>query len=295
MIRETKKTAVPAARSDAELAGAALAWAAGGGKGGALAREIAAGVGRRRKARRVALASAAGALALLIAGWVWMLPARSVSPANASVAASAAPEAQALPDGSRIELRPGARIAVEFSGAVRRVALLEGEAYFAVAKDAARPFVVAAHGVEVRAVGTEFSVGLGAGRVEVIVTEGRVAVDHASVAAPLATLAAGDRATVNPAAPAVAPVVEKISAAALAAGHAWRVPRLELAATPLGEVVALFNRHGPVRLALDPALADLRLGGALRADNTEALLRLLRDEFGLVAEPRDGALHLRRR
>ena len=296
MSLEPKKSPAPTAlRSDAELAGAALAWAAGGGKGGALSREIAATVGRRQRRRRATVVSATCA-ALLIFGVLWLAPTRTrVAPVAAP--AAAAPAVKALPDGSRVELRPGARIAVDFSVGARHVTLLAGEAYFAVSKDPARPFTVAAHGVEVRAVGTEFSVDLTAGRVEVIVTEGRVAVGQSAnptaAAQPLATLDAGDRVVVDSVG-ATPLAVEKISKAAIAAEHAWRVPRLELAGTPLAEVVALFNRHGPVRLTLDPALADLRLGGALRADNTDALLRLLADEFGIVAESREGTLQLRR-
>jgi len=57
----------------------------------------------------------------------------------------------------------------------------------------------------------------------------------------------------------------------------------------------VFNSYGPERLVLDPALGELRLGGVLRADNTPALLQLLKNEFGVEAERRDGALWLRRR
>jgi transmembrane sensor len=60
------------------------------------------------------------------------------------------------------------------------VVLERGEAHFQVAKNPARPFVVVARGVEIRAVGTAFSVGLESTRVEVLVTEGQVAVETAS-------------------------------------------------------------------------------------------------------------------
>lgn len=49
------------------------------------------------------------------------------------------------------------RFPVTFKGAERRVHL-SGEAYFQVAKDAARPFVVDVESVEVRALGTEFNI-----------------------------------------------------------------------------------------------------------------------------------------
>ncbi len=69
-----------------------------------------------------------------------------------------APERRELPDGSVVDLKPGAEIAVEFTPALRRVTLRAGAAHFAVVKNPARPFVVAVGDVEMRAVGTEYSV-----------------------------------------------------------------------------------------------------------------------------------------
>src|SRR5690349_20668988 len=49
---------------------------------------------------------------------------------------------------------------VDFSAKSRAVRLIAGEALFQVAKDAARPFVVAAGDARVRAIGTAFNVRL---------------------------------------------------------------------------------------------------------------------------------------
>lgn len=49
------------------------------------------------------------------------------------------------------------RFPVRFTDSDRRVTL-SGEAYFQVAKDASRPFIVEANGMEVRALGTEFNI-----------------------------------------------------------------------------------------------------------------------------------------
>src|SRR5437660_1453063 len=67
------------------------------------------------------------------------------------------PEKQILADGSVVELKSGAEIAVDFTGAYRRVALKRGEAHFQVAHQS-RPFVVTAGPIEFRAVGTAFAV-----------------------------------------------------------------------------------------------------------------------------------------
>jgi transmembrane sensor len=83
-------------------------------------------------------------------------------------------ERLALPDGSRVELKDGSEVVVQYSASERRVKLTGGEAHFTVWKDKTRPFIVNAAGVEVRAVGTAFNVRLEAKSVEVLVTEGRV-------------------------------------------------------------------------------------------------------------------------
>lgn len=273
----------------------------------------------RHRTRRRLAGAVGGALALLLmAGLLWRQTARPVATGDAARQGSVVvsqPERRTLPDGSVVELRNGARIAVEFAPAVRRIAILEGEAHFDVAKDPHRPFVVAAGAVEVRAVGTVFSVNRGAAGVEVLVREGRVAVERPVAAPedvsgarptrdtpatpvgaeaerrPLAIVDAGNRVMIesdegDSAAPA-APVVIAVSPAELAARLAWRVPRLEFSGTPLAEAVALINRHGHARITLaDAVLGDLRISGILRADNLDTLARLLEEVHGITTERR---------
>jgi transmembrane sensor len=81
-----------------------------------------------------------------------------------------------LPDGSVVHLNTDSRVEVQFTRAQRRVRLARGEAHFTVAKNSARPFVVMAGDIEMRAVGTAFNVRLHPSTVEVLVTEGAVEV-----------------------------------------------------------------------------------------------------------------------
>src|SRR3546814_13511842 len=67
---------------------------------------------------------------------------------------------------------------------MRRVILRRGEASFEVAHNVQRPFVVSAEGLDVRAVGTAFVVGIEDGGVEVTVEEGVVAVGGAASGSP---------------------------------------------------------------------------------------------------------------
>ena len=64
-----------------------------------------------------------------------------------------------LPDGSVVWLNAGSKISYQgnFSGAMREIKL-EGEAYFDVAKNPARPFIVHAGSINIKVLGTAFDV-----------------------------------------------------------------------------------------------------------------------------------------
>ena len=185
--------------------------------------------------------------------------------------------------------------------------LSRGEAHFDVTKGPGRPFLVQAGTVTVRAVGTRFSVDLGATAVEVLVTEGRVAIESAppgsDVSPPelLAFVDAGNRAVVErPAPTATAPVpqISPVTPPQVAAQLVWRAPRLEFSGTPLGAAIPMLNANSRVRLILaDPSLEKVLRSGILRADNTETLLKLLEEGHGIRAERRGATeivLHPRR-
>ena len=256
---------------------------------------------RRQRQRRIG-AIAAGLAAVLAIGFVWT---GDQDPAIEPVRMAAAsplvlPATEILSDGSVVQLRDGAEFSVAFDEGYRRVILRKGEAHFQVTKNNRRPFVVVAGGIEVRAVGTAFGVQFGSQAVEVIVTEGRVALTQEAKAsaladlpvapATLAVLDAGNRAKIGttsnqPLKPEIAVVTPK----ELDERLGWRVPRLDLSDTPLEEVIALFYQFGRTKFVLtDPALAKMRISGMLRVDHPELLVRLLERDLGIRAEYRSG-------
>lgn len=138
---------------------------------------------RARWLRPTCFTALAAGLAI-VAGALWL---RSPTAHPSGLALATATEAggyerRVLDDGSVAELNRGAEIEVNYSAGERRVVLRRGEVLFTVAKNPARPFIVRARRVDVRAVGTAFNVRLDAASVEVLVTEGKV-----EVAAPVAT------------------------------------------------------------------------------------------------------------
>ncbi len=191
------------------------------------------------------------------------------------------PDRQVLPDGSTVQLNAGTEIAVDYTSGRRGVLLLRGQALFAVQKDVGRPFVVTAGGVAVRAVGTEFSVKYASRDVEVLVTEGQVAVAGPVVASDAGPpvepvlVSAGSRLQVllTGAAPFA---VETVAPPEIAAALAWREHRLEFNGTPLGEALALFNRENAVQIELgDPGLNEDRISGIFWADQPANFATLL--------------------
>lgn len=81
----------------------------------------------------------------------------------------------ALSDGSFVRLDAGAALRFRLEGE-RREATLSGRAFFGVASDTSRPFVVRTELGETRVLGTRFEVDAGSGSLRIVVVEGRVAV-----------------------------------------------------------------------------------------------------------------------
>jgi transmembrane sensor len=299
------RTQVPA---DPTVSRAVVMWAQALGRNADIVQRVEAKV-RRRRSRRIAAASAAIALLMVVSAVVYSSrtdPTLGHLPVTPTASVTA-PRRQMLPDGSIVVLRDGARFSVRFVAAengVRRVLLEDGEAHFMVAKNPSRPFVVSAGGIDVRAVGTAFAVELGSQQIAVLVTEGEVAVARAAPSSPVSdsvdsgivVLSAGRRLMVDRSVLAAElPAPEEIAPHELESRLAWRAPRIHFVNTPLSEAVALFNQHSSAKLMLEPTLAELRIGGVVRADNTDPFLRLLKREFEIEGTLNaDGTIRLRR-
>ncbi|MDB6168173.1 MAG: anti-FecI sigma factor, FecR [Verrucomicrobia bacterium] len=288
--------------------------------------ELSTRAGRRR---RRTIAAVTGAAVLLVVGSMWRfggfpnaINSEVAKPVVAANAILLLPERRVLPDGSVAELRAGARIAMDYSPGFRRVTLLKGEVHFQVTKDPSRPFIVSAGGVEARAVGTAFLVGLRSDAVEVLVTEGRVSVnqpDHDPAAGspsaapplapartePLALVEAGKGILVGMNGQASSPQLTAVDPALLDDHLSWRAPRVEFTRTSLAEAIAVLNGYSAGRRSAgqrsvqfmidDPALNDVRISGLFRVDRTEAFVNLLKQGFGIDAEQRgDSEILLRR-
>jgi transmembrane sensor len=253
-----------------------------------LAREPA---GRRSPALWLALGAAA---ALAITAGIVGLSQRAAAPALLPSPAVTVRDydQKVLEDGSVIDLNRGGEIEVRYTPAERQVWLTRGEAHFTVAKNPARPFIVRAGKVDVRAVGTAFNVRLDPALVEVLVTEGHVQVNPPGQGDALPVLAAGQRAVIPASGQ---PHIDTVAADEMSRLLAWQPRQLEFDSARLADVVAAFNRHNRVQLELgDAALADLPVGASFRSSNVEGFVRLLEASFGVRAERRGDRIVLQR-
>jgi len=251
---------------------------------------------QQRLRRKSVLACAAACLAVVA---LLLLPSKPHQKNTATLAsASAAASTQTLPDGSVIELHPGAAVEIRYEVAARRVRLVRGEALFHVKKDPQRPFLVEAGHVEVGAIGTAFHVRLEADAVEVLVTEGRVRIvdpargssllpdaarESAAQSKDHDLLIAGERASVDfTRQPLAASRLPSLDTSEIETKLSWRTPRLDFEGTPLREAIQLFNRHNSVQIFLsDPKSGEQRVSGTFRSDNPEGFVHLIEATFDL--------------
>ncbi len=176
-------------------------------------------------------------------------------------------------DGSTIRLNTESAISLDFTGQVRQVELLRGEAYFDVAPDQERPFVVLAGGSVTRVVGTEFNLREGAQGVRLAVLEGTVEFasegDLKSTKNGL-TLQAGQTASFEKTAGVVSGSAD---AGAIAS---WRSGKLVFADRTLKTVVEELDRYRPGAIVfLDSGLADQRFTGVIDFSDTDRALNAI--------------------
>lgn len=191
----------------------------------------------------------------------------------------------ALADGSHATLSSDSQLDVRFDRGERHVALLRGEAFFDVAHDTSRPFVVEAAGHRAVAVGTHYAVRRDADTLRVVVTEGRVRLEanpgSDGRAAPAALLPAGSLATVGP----TGVLVRSVPLAQAQRYLEWRDGFLAFDDVPLAQAADEFNRFNARRLVLaDPGVAGMRIGGNFRWSNLDGFVGLLEQGFPVRAE-----------
>jgi transmembrane sensor len=220
------------------------------------------------------------ALAFIVGVVIWQLRGNRTIETSAFKTERAIHRDISLADGSRIRLGAKSQLFVNFTSQTRYLVLEGGEAFFDVAKDSKRPFLVQAGEVTIRAVGTEFNVRRVMDQTIVAVTEGAVDVlQPRQTATPNPSkaihLVAGEQVSIGPLEPVVA--VKQIEPKAVTG---WQEGRLEFADEPLSMVIDTINRYSRRDVVItDQTVSELRFTGTVSREHIDEWLLALSEVF----------------
>ena len=187
-----------------------------------------------------------------------------------------------LRDGSVVTLDTDTVLRARLTEDRRSIRLSRGQAFFKVAKDTTRPFVVAAGDKLVTATGTAFTVRVEKEQVEVTLVEGRVRVEEAPppVRAPASRAAPPVESTdMNPGSRLVAVEDRHWTMGRVDTSKAtsWMEGQLIFEDRPLGQVVAELNRYSDRKIVIaDAAVANTPITGAFATGDVEGFVSAVR-------------------
>jgi transmembrane sensor len=247
---------------------------------------------RRRRIPRAAIGWSAGALAASVALLLVLAPGLVPESRVYERAVSLIPAAQplddlrgelhattlgetravSLPDGSVVTLDTDSSVRVAYADGTRLVMLEHGQAFFEVAKDRRRPFIVFAGNKRVLAVGTAFDVRVDGDEVSVTLREGKVRVEapahdgDARTNVQAAELVPGTRLTAS------SRNGWHLAKADLGRNLSWLHGQLVFDGEALGSAIAEMNRYSATKIVLrDAELARLPISGVFAAGQPEVL------------------------
>lgn len=235
----------------------------------------------RRRLGAWSIAASAALVALFGAGWYvhWQEGRYSTDLGEQRIVT--------LADGSVVTLNTSTIIKVDFSKQRRNVQLIDGEAFFRVAHDAARPFDVTARDATARAVGTQFNVRIAGQSTFVSVVEGVVDVRERIEQQDVLRLHQGEEAAVDTkqtvGSQETSRVVKTAHAAPMRA-VAWTRGRVEFEGTTLVEVLDEFQRYRAFEVRVAEPLRGIKLTGSFDAQDLESALAYIATLPNVVVE-----------
>lgn len=244
--------------------------------------------------RRTAMLGGGAVAASLVAGiTIPHLLARSHRIATATGEIRRVP----LGEGSVVTLDTDSVVETAFSKERRDIRLLAGVAFFEVAHDPSRPFVVEARDLLVRAVGTAFSIRNIPGQpVSVVVSEGQVALSRTSGhdgAAPL-RIGANTQAIVAPESRLTAEdIMRPLTPDDLTRSLSWRDGMLSFEGETLAQAARRFRRYGgPAIVIDDAALARQPISGLFAASDPRGFAQAIAISFDAHVDEGHGEVRL---
>lgn len=191
-----------------------------------------------------------------------------------------------LVDGTTIRLNGASRVAVDYAADRRTVRLVAGQAFFDVAHDAARPFLVQAGRGEARVLGTAFDLDMTRGQVALAVYRGAVGFDAAGGPGRV-VVRAGWRSTVRGGTVAAPTRFDPTL-------PDWRQGWIDTGGMRLDDLVDVLERGGTTPIVRpEGALARLVIAGRFRTDRPRDLLAAIGDGLGFTVVEGPEGLSLR--
>lgn len=242
----------------------------------------------RRNRRRAVLTGVVAGLTLVagIGGWkAGMFDAPAPAPLHFATQRGERLNVE-LADGSTLRLNGATSLDVTITPRTRVVEMRRGEAYFDIAHEAARPFIVHAAASTTRVLGTAFDLDVTAGDVRLAVYRGKVRFGGSAGAGRDVVVPAGWRSRFT-GGRAVAPTRFD------AAQPDWRQDWLDVDDLRLADLVEALNRRGGPLVETPPApLGNLQLAGRFKIDNPRQLLDAIGAVYGFEVVDKGDRLRL---
>lgn len=190
-----------------------------------------------------------------------------------------------LADGSVISLNTDTELEYSIDSRQRRVKFSEGEAFFQIAPDRTRPFVILIGSREIKVVGTAFNVRRLSDRTDIAVTEGRVSLSR-EIGALAALFPPSESQSLTAGMSASyatnTDVIVRSSSPPLLVG-AWRSGQLIYRGTALSEVVADLDRYFAGTYSITDDVAHLKVSAVIRLTNEAEVLNALTSQLPVRA------------
>ncbi|MFA3791344.1 FecR domain-containing protein [Aliiglaciecola sp. SL4] len=193
-----------------------------------------------------------------------------------------------LPDGSTISLNTNTQIDVEFNDNYRELWLQSGEAFFDIAKDSSRPFLIHTGTKVVRVVGTQFNIKLSQSGFDIAVSEGVVAIEESTKSGTDKQMEKSEQVYLE--AGAIASfdnsnaIIAKKNETTVAKAQSWRTGYLRFDNERLEKVIRSFNRYRSKKIEMDEKLANLRISGVFKLSDGDAIVTALEATLPIEAQ-----------
>lgn len=228
--------------------------------------ESAARIRREMPRRRFMALGGAGIVAAAMAGIFWL----GGDGSRAYTTGLGERTRTELTDGSVMVLNTASLSHVRMTPSRRLVEMERGEAWFHVAKDRSRPFIVSAGPIRVEAVGTAFAVRRRNGATDVTVTSGTVRAWSETTPTRFISLKAGHRVRLQDATGASNAAVRN---GGVEQALAWSRGEIVLDGMTLAEAAAEFNRYNRHQVTVEESLANRKVVGWFQAGDPESFAR----------------------